>query len=132
MEKFSGLRDYRESSITVEELTDSWFRIENYTRVFYRWIFWIIFEMNKIFEQWTMKWSVDKCFWRLLAGEKKTILIFIRKIKLFENNWERKRSIRTHEKTIHQEYRITYFDSYVQDGTTVHTNERDITIINVR
>lgn len=133
MEKFSGLRDYGESSITVEKLTDSWFRIENYTRAFYRWIFRIIFEMNKIFEQWTMKWSVDKCFWRLLAGEKKTILIFIRKIKLFENNWERKRSIRTHEKN--HSPRVSYyvyFDSYVQDGTTVQTNERDITIINVR
>lgn len=74
MEKFSGLRDYGESSITVEELTDSWFRIENYTRAFYRWIFRIIFEMNKIFEQWIMKWSVDKCFWRLLAREKRRFL----------------------------------------------------------
>lgn len=71
-------------------------------------------------------------FLEIISGKKKTILIFIRMIKLFENNWERKRSIRTHEKTIHQEYRITYFDSYVQDGTTVQTNERDITIINVR
>lgn len=46
-------------------------------------------------------------FLEIINGGKKTILIFIRKIKLFENNWERKRSIRTHEKTIHQEYRIT-------------------------
>lgn len=46
-------------------------------------------------------------FLEIISEGKKTILIFIRKIKLFENNWERKRSIRTHEKTIHQEYRIT-------------------------
>lgn len=46
-------------------------------------------------------------FLEIINGGKKTILIFIRMIKLFENNWERKRSIHTHEKTIHQEYRIT-------------------------